>query len=79
MTAVSIRAHACGASAVRPLMLSATPAGFPCPAEDHMDRELDVDRAEEARDGRFVVEVVEGTRTGIRTTPPAPAISHPTG
>jgi DNA polymerase V len=97
MTVASIHAHACGASAVRPLMLSATPAGFPSPAEDHMDRELDlnehlirrpaatffvrvsgrsmvgagindgalliVDRAEEARDGRVVVAVVEGAHT----------------
>ena len=27
---------------VRPLMLSATPAGFPSPAEDHIDRDLDL-------------------------------------
>ncbi len=97
MTITSVHAHAGGASVVRPLMLSATPAGFPSPAEDHIDRELDlnehlirrpastffvrvsgrsmvgagindgalliVDRAEEARDGRVVVAVVEGAHT----------------
>ena len=97
MTIASIHAHAVGTSVVRPLMLSATPAGFPSPAEDHIDRDLDlnehlirrpastffvrvsgrsmvgagindgalliVDRAEQARDGRVVVAVVEGAHT----------------
>ena len=97
MTVASIHSTAAGAPRTRPLMFSATPAGFPSPAEDHIDRDLDlnehlvrrpaatffvrvsgrsmvgagindgalliVDRAEEARDGRIVVAVVEGAHT----------------
>ncbi len=97
MTIASIHPLAVGKPMARPLMLSATPAGFPSPAEDHIDRNLDlnehlinhpaatffvrvsgrsmvgagindgalliVDRAEEARDGRIVVAVVEGAHT----------------
>ena len=42
MTVASIHSTAAGAPMVRPLMLSATPAGFPSPAEDHIDRDLDL-------------------------------------
>ena len=42
MTVASIQPSAVGAAVVRPLMLSATPAGFPSPAEDHIDRDLDL-------------------------------------
>lgn len=97
MNVVSIHPAKVGSPLYRPLMLSATPAGFPSPAEDHVDRNLDlnehlirrpastffvrvtghsmigagindgalliVDRAEEARDGRIVVAVVESAHT----------------
>lgn len=42
MTVASIHSTATGDSLVRPLMISATPAGFPSPAEDHIDRDLDL-------------------------------------
>lgn len=82
---------------LRPLMLSTAPAGFPSPAEDHVDQNLDlnehlirhpaatffvrvsgksmmgagindgalliVDRAEEVREGRIVIAVVDGAHT----------------
>ena len=42
MTVALIHSPAVGEPIVRPLMLSATPAGFPSPAEDHIDRDLDL-------------------------------------
>lgn len=42
MTVTLIHSTAVGDPIVRPLMLSATPAGFPSPAEDHIDRDLDL-------------------------------------
>ena len=42
MTVASIQSPSMGDPLVRPLMLSATPAGFPSPAEDHIDRDLDL-------------------------------------
>ena len=42
MKVVSIHPAAVGASLPRPLMMSPTPAGFPSPAEDHVDRDLDL-------------------------------------
>ena len=39
---VSIHPAKVGVPIPRPLMLSRTPAGFPSPAEDHIDRDLDL-------------------------------------
>lgn len=42
MNVVAIHPAKVGAPLYRPLMLSSTPAGFPSPAEDHVDRNLDL-------------------------------------
>lgn len=42
MKVLSIRPAKIGEPLPRPLMLSRTPAGFPSPAEDHIDRDLDL-------------------------------------
>ncbi len=42
MKVTSIHSAKIGKSVPRPLMLSRTPAGFPSPAEDHVDRDLDL-------------------------------------
>lgn len=42
MKVLSIYPAKVGESLPRPLMLTATPAGFPSPAEDHVDRDLDL-------------------------------------
>jgi len=42
MQVVSIHPAQIGVPLPRPLMLSSTPAGFPSPAEDHIDKNLDL-------------------------------------
>lgn len=42
MQVVSIHPARPGAPLPRPLMFSSAPAGFPSPAEDHLDRDLDL-------------------------------------
>jgi DNA polymerase V len=42
MKVLSIHPAKVGEPLPRPLMLSPTPAGFPSPAEDHVDRDLDL-------------------------------------
>ncbi len=42
MQVVSIHPAKFGEPLPRPLMFSSTPAGFPSPAEDHVDRDLDL-------------------------------------
>lgn len=42
MQVVSIHPAKPGAPIPRPVMFSSAPAGFPSPAEDHLDRELDI-------------------------------------
>ena len=42
MQVVSIHPAKTGAPLPRPIMFSSAPAGFPSPAEDHLDRDLDL-------------------------------------
>lgn len=42
MKVVSIYPAKVGLPLTRPLMMTPTPAGFPSPAEDHIDRDLDL-------------------------------------
>jgi DNA polymerase V len=42
MQVLSISPSKAGSPVVRPVMFSSAPAGFPSPAADHLDRELDI-------------------------------------
>jgi DNA polymerase V len=66
MQVVSVHPAASGTPIPRPVMFSSAPAGFPSPAEDHLDRDLDISAHLIRRPAAtFLVRVTGDSMTGV--------------